>query len=254
MNRFDLSGKLALVTGATRGIGLGVARAMAKSGAGVILVGRDQSHLQQSATELRQVTGSVQVACFDLSQTSGISTWFDQLCADHGCPDILVNSAGINRRGAAIDLSLDDWNEVIAINTTAVFELCRSFARARIALGRGGRIINVASLMTAAARAGIAPYIASKGAIGQLTKAFAVEWAKSGILVNAIAPGYIDTDLNKALIADAAFDHWVKGRCPLGRWGTPEDIAWPAVFLASSAADFITGQVIYVDGGWLAAF
>jgi gluconate 5-dehydrogenase len=254
MNPFDLSGKFALVTGATRGIGLGVAQAMARAGAGVILAGRDQSLLEHSANELRQVTDSVHTTCFDLLQTDGIASWFEQVCADHRSPDILVNSAGINRRGPAIDLSLDDWNEVIAVNTTAIFELCRSFARARIAERKGGRIINIASLMTAAARPGISPYIASKGAIGQLTKAFAVEWAKSGILVNAIAPGYIDTDLNKALIADAAFDDWVKGRCPLGRWGTPEDIAWPAVFLASSAADFITGQVICVDGGWLATF
>ena len=254
MNPFNLSGKLALVTGGTRGIGLGVARAMAESGAAVILAGRDQSYLDQSAIELRRITDSVHVSCFDLAQTKNIAAWFDQVCADHGSPDILVNSAGINRRGAAIDLSLDDWNEVIAINTTAMFELCRSFARVRIAEGKGGRIINIASLMTAAARPGISPYVASKGAIGQLTKAFAVEWAEFGILVNAIAPGYIDTDLNKSLISDLAFDRWVKERCPLGRWGTPEDIAWPAVFLASSAADFITGQIIYVDGGWLATF
>jgi gluconate 5-dehydrogenase len=254
MNPFDLSGKLALVTGATRGIGLGVARAMAESGAEIILVGRDQSELDKSALELRKLANTVHVAVFDLSQTNSISPWFEQVCADDRSPDILVNCAGINRRGAAIDLSLDDWNEVIAVNTTAVFELCRSFARVRIAQGKGGRIINIASLMTAAARPGISPYTASKGAIGQLTKALAVEWAKSGILVNAIAPGYIETDLNQSLIADSSFDQWVKGRCPLGRWGTPEDIAWPAVFLASSAADFITGQVIYVDGGWLATF
>jgi len=254
MNPFDLSGKLALVTGATRGIGLGVARAMAEAGAGIILVGRDQGYLERSAGELRQVTDSVHTACFDLLETGKISPWFGQLCTEIRSPDILVNSAGINRRGEAINLTLDDWNEVIAINTTAVFEISRSFARARIAEGKGGRIINIASLMTAAARSGISPYIASKGAIGQLTKAFAVEWAKHGILVNAIAPGYIDTDLNKSLIADPAFDQWVKGRCPLGRWGTPADIAGPAVFLASSAADFMTGQVIYVDGGWLATF
>jgi gluconate 5-dehydrogenase len=254
MNPFDLSGKLALVTGATRGIGLGVAHAMAESGAGIILVGRDESYLEQSAGELRKLTNSVHIVPFDLLQTDKIAAWFEQVCADYGSPDILVNSAGVNRRGAAIDLSLDDWNEVIAVNTTAIFELSRSFARMRIAQEKGGKIINIASLMTAAARPGISPYIASKGAIGQLTKAFAVEWAKFGILVNAIAPGYIDTDLNKPLIVDPEFNRWVKGRCPMRRWGTPADIAWPVVFLASSAADFITGQVIYVDGGWLATF
>jgi gluconate 5-dehydrogenase len=254
MNPFDLSGKLALVTGATRGIGLGVARAMAECGAGIILVGRDEFYLNQAAVELRKLSDSVNVASFDLLQTGKISSWFEQISTDCGSPDILVNSAGINRRGTAIDLSLDDWNEVIAVNTTAVFELCRSFARVRVAEAKGGRIINIASLMTAAARPGVSPYTASKGAVGQLTKALAVEWAQAGILVNAIAPGYIQTDLNKSLMADTSFDQWVKGRCPLGRWGTPEDIAWPAVFLASSAAGFITGQVIYVDGGWLATF
>jgi gluconate 5-dehydrogenase len=160
----------------------------------------------------------------------------------------------MSRRGRAVDLSLEDWNEVMALNATAMFEVSRTFARRRIAEDKGGKIINIASLMTAAARPGTSPYTASKGAVGQLTKVLAVEWAAHGILVNAIAPGYIDTDLNKNLVADPAFDSWVKGRCPLGRWGMPMDIAWPIVFLASSAADFITGQVIFVDGGWLATF
>ena len=254
MGTFSLDGKTALITGATRGIGLGVARAMAESGAGVILVGRNRPQLDRAAGDLQRLTGTVHVADFDLQRTNDISAWFEGLCDSLGSPDILVNSAGINRRGAAIDLSLDDWNQVLNVNLTAMFELCRAFARVRIKEGKPGRIINVASLMTAAARPGISPYTASKGAVGQLTKALAVEWAKNGILVNAVAPGYIDTDLNKPLIADPDFDRWVKGRCPLGRWGTPADVAWPIVFLASSAADFITGQVIFVDGGWLATF
>jgi gluconate 5-dehydrogenase len=254
MNPFSLEGRLALITGATRGIGLGAARALAQSGADVILVGRNLAELEHAADELRRVTKQVHAAPYDLSQTDGIAEWFGGLCGSSGTPDILVNSAGVSRRGAAIDLSLDDWNVVIAINSTAIFELSRVFARRLIQEGRGGRIINIASLMTAAARPGTSPYTASKGAVGQLTKALAVEWAQNRILVNAIAPGYIDTDLNKSLIADANFDTWVKGRCPLGRWGTPNDIAWPIVFLASPAAGFITGQVIFVDGGWLATF
>jgi gluconate 5-dehydrogenase len=227
---------------------------MAQSGANVILVGRNLSDLDRASTELRNQSAWVETRDFDLQQVDKISAWFEELCGSLGSPDILVNCAGINRRGAATDLSLDDWNAVLAVNLAAIFELSRAFARVRMRESKGGRIINIASLMTAAARPGVAPYAASKGAIGQLTKALAVEWAKDEILVNAVAPGYIDTDLNKQLIADPAFDQWVKGRCPLGRWGTPEDIAWPVVFLASSAADFITGQVIFVDGGWLATF
>jgi gluconate 5-dehydrogenase len=254
MNPFSVAGKLALVTGATRGIGLGAARALALSGAGVILVGRDLAELERAAIEFRQITSQVHVMAYDLSDTRGISEWFENLCTAAGVPEILVNSAGISRRGAAVDLSLDDWNAVMTLNSTAIFELSRAFARRLIREGRSGRIVNIASLMTAAARPGTSPYVASKGAVGQLTKALAVEWAQYGILVNAIAPGYIDTDLNKSLIADPKFDSWVKGRCPLGRWGTPDDIAWPVVFLASPAAKFITGQVIFVDGGWLATF
>lgn len=254
MNPFNVSGKMALITGATRGIGLGIARALAESGAGLILVGRSQTELERNARELRHLTPTVHLAPFDLLQSARITPWFEELCASFGSPDILVNSAGINRRGLAVDLSLAEWDEVLTLNTTAIFELSRSFARARIRDGKGGKIINIASLMTAAARPGTSPYAASKGAVGQLTKALAVEWAKHGILVNAIAPGYIETELNRALTGDPKFDSWVKERCPLGRWGKASDIAWPAVFLASAAADFITGQVLFVDGGWLSTF
>ncbi len=254
MNPFNLIGKLALITGATRGIGLGAARALAESGSGVILVGRKEAELQLAAEELRKLTKTVHVAPYDLMLVNGIAEWFGTLCADVGTPDILVNSAGMTVRGPAVDISLDNWNDVMTLNTTAIFELSRTFARRLISEGRGGRVINIASLMTAAARPGTSAYTASKGAVGQLTKVLAVEWAKNGILVNAIAPGYIDTDMNTALTSDPKFDTWVKGRCPLGRWGTPEDIAWPVVFLASAAANFMTGQVVYVDGGWLATF
>jgi gluconate 5-dehydrogenase len=254
MNPFSVEGKLALVTGATRGIGLGAARALATSGADVILVGRDEAELERAADELRTLTKHVYVAPYDLMETGGIAQWFADLSSRVGVPEILVNAAGISRRGAAVDLTLDDWNDVMTLNATAIFELSRNFARLLISRGMPGKVINIASLMTAAARPGTSPYTASKGAVGQLTKVLAVEWAKNSILVNAIAPGYIDTDLNKTLMADASFDAWVKGRCPLGRWGTPQDVAWPVVFLASPASDFITGQVIFVDGGWLATF
>jgi gluconate 5-dehydrogenase len=254
MNPFTVEGKLALITGATRGIGLGAARALAQSGAGVLLVGRDEEELNRDATELRELTAKVEVLPFDLMQTEKITPWLDEVFAEHGVPDILVNAAGMQRRGPAVDLTLADFNDVMSLNATALFEVSRTFARHHIARGSRAKVINIASLMTSAARPGTSPYTASKGAVGQLTKVLAIEWAKHGIYVNAIAPGYIDTDLNKSLVADPEFDTWVKGRCPLGRWGQPDDIAWPIVFLASPASDFITGQVIYVDGGWLATF
>jgi gluconate 5-dehydrogenase len=254
MNPFRVDGKLALVTGATRGIGFAAAEALALSGADLLLVGRDEAELSNRAEALRQHGTRVHSLTFDLMQTESIAGWTDEIFALHGTPDILVNSAGMQRRGLAVDLTLEDWNAVMTLNATAIFELSRIFARHRVAANAGGKVINIASLMTSAARPGTSPYTASKGALGQLTKALAVEWARYGIFVNAIAPGYIDTDLNKPLVADPAFDTWVKGRCPLGRWGTPEDIAWPIVFLASPASDFITGQTIYVDGGWLATF
>lgn len=254
MNPFSVEGKLALVTGASRGIGLGCAKALLAAGADVILLARGEQELKDAATSLRTAARNVHLAPFDLTSTERIADWYTATCESIGTPDVLVNSAGISRRGPAIDLTLDDWNAVMTLNATATFELSRSFARRLKLEQRQGRVINIASLMTATARPGTSPYTASKGAVGQLTKVLAVEWAADGILVNAIAPGYIDTEFNKALIADPNFDKWVKGRCPLGRWGTPDDIAEPVVFLASPASKFITGQVIYVDGGWLATF
>ncbi|MCM8732458.1 SDR family NAD(P)-dependent oxidoreductase [Hephaestia sp. GCM10023244] len=254
MNGTDLTGSLALVTGGTRGIGFASARALAVAGADIILVGRDARELDHAAAQVRETGRTVHVEAFDLAQSTEIAAWFEGLRTRVGTPDILVNSAGVNRRGKATDLTLEEWDNVMAVNVTAIWELSRHVAKALIDAGRPGRVINIASLMTAASRPGTSPYTASKGAVGQLTKALAIEWAPHGILVNAIAPGYIATDLNKALIADPAFDAWVKGRCPIGRWGEADDIAAPVAFLASKGASFITGQTIYVDGGWLATF
>jgi len=188
MNRFSLAGKLAMITGGSRGIGLSAARALAECGARLILVARDSNLLDAAASELRENRVDAAVSALDLSDTAQISKWFTECVARHGTPDILVNAAGNAKRGAATDLTLEDWNATLAVNATAVFELSRCFARTLIASGKRGKVINIASLMTAAARKGTAAYTASKGALGQLTKALAVDWAPHGILVNAIAP------------------------------------------------------------------
>lgn len=253
MNVFSLAGATAMVTGGSRGIGLGIARALAASGARLILVARNFDASAGTVDELR-AHAEVELSPFDLRETGQIAGWFAECSRRYGEPDILVNAAGMTIRGESTEFALSDWNQVLALNTTAVFELSRWFARGLIAQGRPGKIVNIASLMTAASRRGTAAYTASKGALGQLTKALAVDWAPHRIMVNAVAPGYIATELTSPLISDPQFDSWVRQRCPLGRWGTPDDIAWPVVFLASSASDFITGQILYVDGGWLATF
>lgn len=251
---FRLDGKRALITGASKGIGLGISRAFAESGADIILVARGEDELASAAESLKPAGRNIQYTTFDLENVNQIEEWYQSVCKKFGAPDILVNNAATTRRGAAETLSLEDWDAVLNLNLKAVFALSQAFARERIASNKKGKIVNLASLLTAASRPGTAPYTASKGGIGQLTKALAVDWASKGIHVNAVAPGYIDTPLNKALKDNSEFDAWVKKRCPFGRWGSPEDIAWPTVFLASPAAEFITGQTFYVDGGWMATF
>lgn len=254
MKMFSLDGRLALVTGGSRGIGLSAAMALARSGANIVLAARDGATLDAAAGECRSSGRSIATCPVDIRDARAIPAWYDSLVATLGRPDILVNSAGTTRRAPATELSLEQWDEVLAVNLTGVFAMCQAFARHCMAAKAMGKIINIASLATSAARKDTAAYTASKGGVGQLTKALAVDWAASGILVNALAPGYIATKLTEPLVNDPAFDSWVRQRCPLGRWGTPEDIAWPVVFLASPASDFITGQILYVDGGWLATF
>ncbi len=251
---FRLDGKLAIVTGGSKGIGLGIAKAMSKAGAGILLVARQSLALDAAVTEIRNDGGRAEACPFDLHHYDQLSAWYEGVVAEHGLPDILVNAAGITKRVAAEKLSLDDWHEVMAINLSAVFAMSQAFARQLIAASKPGRIVNIASLMTAASRPGTAAYTASKGGLGQLTKALAIDWAPKGILVNAIAPGFIRTDLTEPLWADPSFDEWARKRTPLARWGEPEDIALPAVFMASAASAFMTGQVVYVDGGLLATF
>lgn len=249
VDAFRLDGRLALITGGSRGIGFGIARAMQDAGAKVILVARAGGSLERAAESL----GCAGVP-FDMREYESVGPWYERLVAEHGAPDVLVNSAGITLRSPAEETPMAAWQEVINVNLSAVFAMSQAFARPLIAAGRSGKIVNLASLTTWAARRTVAAYTASKGGIGQLTKALAVDWAAKNIRVNAIAPGYIATEMNAPLLADESFSSWVKQRTPLGRWGEAADIALPAVFLASAASDFITGQTIFVDGGWTATF
>ena len=254
MQKFRLDNKLALVTGGSKGIGLGIAEALAAAGSNLVLVARDPDTLTQAGGKLESTGKRIQTYSFDMSDTDKIGELFSRIVGEIGAPDILVNNAGGTRRGPAEALTADDWNFVINLNMTAVFSLCQAFAKECIKSRKKGKIINIASLMSETVREDNAPYAASKGGIRQLTKALAVDWAKYGINVNAIGPGFIQTDLTRALWEDASFDKWVKWKTPWSRWGTPEDLGYAAVYLASGASDFVTGQVLYVDGGLLSTF
>jgi len=255
-HEFQLDNRLAIVTGASRGIGRGIARGLLQAGARVILVSRDEKSLGQTRQELLNELGiaseQIIAAALNVAEVERIVPWYAEIQARHGAADILVNAAGTTRRGFAVEQPLADFEYLQRLNVTATYELSRAVARSLIAAKRPGRIVNIASLMSFASRPGTAAYTASKGAVAQLTKALAIEWAPHNILVNAIAPGYISTPLTAGLVADEKFSQWVTQRCPLQRWGEPADLAGPAVFLASPAARFVTGQVLAVDGGWLA--
>lgn len=250
-NPFRLDGKRALVTGAGRGIGAGLARGLAEAGADLVLLARSEGDLTETAASLADTGRKIDIFPCDLLKTREIGARFGEIVNEFGPIDILVNNAGMSRRGAAVDLSSDDWQIVLDLNVTAMFELSRAFARDRIARKVGGKVVNIGSLMCSATRPNVSAYTASKGAVLLLTNSLAVEWAEHGILVNAVGPGYIETPLTKPLTEDPKFTAWVKESCPLGRWGQPSDLAGPVVFLASAASDFVTGQILYVDGGWL---
>jgi len=254
MNKFRLDNQIALVSGGSKGIGFGIARALAEAGSDLVLVARDKKTLAAARDKLSDTQRRVRTYSFDMSDTDKIRTLYDQIIQDTGGIDILVNNAGGTRRGPADTLTAEDWNFVINLNMTATFTICQAFARQRIKSGKSGKIINIASLMSETVREDNAPYAASKGGIRQLTKALAVDWAKHAINVNAIGPGFIQTDLTKPLWKDESFDKWVKWKTPWARWGQPEDIGNAAVYLAAPASDFITGHVLYVDGGLLSTF
>jgi len=252
-NLFSLSGKTALVTGGGRGIGLAIAKGMAEHGADVAIVARSKEQLEATARQIQADTGrKIRPFPFDLGRIEGIDEFFESVIAETNDIDILVNCAGTTIRGPAEDVDLKTWNQVIEVNLTSAFVLSQAFCRHRKQSGRAGRIINIGSLTCHGARPTTAAYASSKGGLLMLTKTLAVEWAKYNINVNAIGPGYIATELTEPLRTDEDFNKWVLSKTPLARWGRPDDLIGTAVLLASPAGEFITGQIIYVDGGWLA--
>jgi gluconate 5-dehydrogenase len=237
---FDLGGRSALVTGSTRGLGLAMARALAEAGARVAVNGRSEEAAREVAAS---IDGAV-AAAFDVTDESAVAAGVAAL----GAVDVLVNNAGIGLRKPILGFSLEEWKRVVDTNLTSAFLVSRAAAPGMIERG-SGKIVNVCSVTSELARETTAPYAAAKGGLKMLTRAMCAEWARHGIQANAIAPGYFDTDLTQALTADVAFDAWLRARVPAGRWGVPADLGGAVVFFASSASDYVNGQILYVDGG-----
>ena len=249
---FDLTGRIALVTGSSQGLGLAIARGLAQAGAAVVLNGRDEKKLAATADALRADGVKVYPAAFDVTDGAAGAAAVARAEAEFGVIDILVNNAGIQRRAPLAEMTEEQWRSVIDTNLTSAFLVSRAVAPRMIARGRG-KIINICSVMSEVSRPTIANYAAAKGGLKMLTRAMAVEWAKHGLQTNGIAPGYFVTQLNQPLVENVDFNKWICGRTPAGRWGQPHELAGAAVFLASTASDFVNGQVLYVDGGLLAS-
>jgi gluconate 5-dehydrogenase len=245
---FDLTGKVALVTGAYRGLGFAIAQGLARAGATVVLNGRKQEALDQAAASLSAQKLKVTTAVFDVTDRDAIDKNVAAIAAQHGTIDILFNNAGIQRRGAFADFPKEQWDEIIATNLTAPFIVSQAVVPGMIAQ-KQGKIVHIASLMSELARPTVVPYTAAKGGVRQLTRGMAIELAPHNIQVNAIAPGYFSTEMNRALIDNVEFNAWVCKRTPAGRWGDPAELAGLAVFLASSASNYMTGQMLVIDGG-----
>ncbi len=249
LDLFDLRGKTALVTGSSRGLGLGIALALAKAGARVALHG-SRAVPAEAAERLNVVQPGAIALAGDVSNPEDCERILEQAIAQLGSLDILVNNAGTIRRSSAAEHSWEDWSAVLATNLSSVFRLSQLAGRHMLARG-SGKIINIASLLTFQGGITVPSYAAAKGGVGQLTKAFANEWASRGINVNAIAPGYMETDNTAALRADPVRSKQILERIPAGHWGTPADMGGAAVFLASRASDYVHGHILVVDGGWM---
>ena len=245
---FDLTGRTALITGSSQGIGYALARGLAKAGATIALNGRNVDKLNEAAESLAREGANVHQIAFDVTDHSAALKAVDEFEASQGAIDICVNNAGMQHRTELENFPPDAFEKLLHTNITSVFNVGQAIARHMIKR-EAGKIINIASVQTSLARPSIAPYTATKGAVGNLTKGMATDWAKYGIQCNAIAPGYFDTPLNAALVADPDFSAWLEKRTPAGRWGDVDELVGACVFLSSKASSFVNGHILYVDGG-----
>ncbi|MDI9228712.1 gluconate 5-dehydrogenase, partial [Serratia bockelmannii] len=245
---FSLEGKRVLLTGSARGIGFLLARVLGEAGAEVIVNATTEQGAEQGAAKLRELGLRAHAKAFDVTQSAQVQQAVDEIEAEWGPIDILVNNAGIQRRRPFLEFPEQDWNDVIAVNQTAVFLVSQTVAKKMVDRQRG-KIINIGSMQSELGRDTITPYAASKGAVTMLTRGMCVELARHNIQVNAIAPGYFVTEMTQALADDPAFTGWLTKRTPAALWGKPEELIGAAVFLASGASDFVNGHLLFVDGG-----
>lgn len=245
---FSLHGRRALVTGSSRGIGFALAKGLGDYGAEIVLNGRDQVALEQSRSILEKSGIKSCISCFDVTDQPAVLAAVESIEQTHGPIDILINNAGIQRRAPLEDFSRPDWDALMATNLNAVFFVGQAVARHMISRQRG-KIVNICSVQSELARPGIAPYTAAKGAVKNLTKGMATDWAKHGLQINGLAPGYFETEMNAALVKDQTFTEWLCKRTPAARWGKVEELIGAAVFLSSDASSFVNGHILTVDGG-----
>jgi gluconate 5-dehydrogenase len=249
---FSLDGRLALVTGSGQGIGFAMARGLAEHGASLVLNGRDPAKIEEAVARLRDAGFKAHASVFDVTDFQAVNADVARIEAEIGAIDILVNNAGVQFRAPLEDFPEEQWERLFKTNVSGAFHAGKAVARHMIARGKG-KIINIGSAQSELARPNIAPYTATKGAIRNLTRGMCADWARHGLQINAIAPGYFRTEMNQALVDNPEFSAWLEKRTPAGRWGHVDELIGAAVFLASDASSFVNGHTLYVDGGMTAS-